>query len=246
MKNLVIVALLLTLGGLPVAAQEQAQAFANQKDKTSYAIGADIGNSFKRRGLDLNPELVLKGLRDALGTAPTLLSEKEIRDTIVAYQTELQAKMQETLKAQGEKNQKEGTTFLATNKTKQGVVTLPSGLQYKVITAGTGPKPTANDSVKCHYRGTFIDGSEFDSSYSRNQPAVFPVRGVIGGWTEALQLMPVGSKWQLVVPYELAYGAGGNPPRIAPYATLVFEIELLGIEPPAEPSQPKPAAPSQR
>jgi FKBP-type peptidyl-prolyl cis-trans isomerase FklB len=243
MKNLVTVVLLLALCGLPAVAQEQAQAFANQKDKTSYAIGADIGNSFKRQGFDLNPELVLRGLRDALGTGSTLLTDKEIRDTIMAFRTELQAKMQETMKAQGEKNQKEGTAFLAENKKKEGVVTLPSGLQYKVITAGTGPKPTADDSVKCHYRGTFLDGKEFDSSYSRNEAAVFPVRGVIAGWTEAVQLMSVGSKWQLVIPYELAYGAGGNPPRIGPYATLVFEIELLGIEPPAAAAQPKPAAP---
>lgn len=241
MKNLVTVVLLLVLCGLPAAAQEQSQAFANPKDKTSYAIGADIGNSFKRQGLDLNPEFVIKGLRDALGTGPALLTDKEIKDAIMAFRTELQAKMQEALKVQGEKNQKEGTTFLAENKKKEGVVTLPSGLQYKVITAGTGPKPTANDSVKCHYRGSFLDGKEFDSSYSRNQPAVFPVRGVIAGWTEALQLMPVGSKWQLVIPYELAYGAGGNPPRIAPYATLVFEIELLSIEPSAQLEQAKPA-----
>lgn len=244
MKKLVIVALLLALAGLPVAAQDKAQAFANQKDKTSYAIGADIGNSFKRQELDLNPELVIRGLRDALGTGSTLLTDKEIRDAIMAFRTELQAKMQETLKAQGEKNQKEGTAFLAENK-KEGVVTLPSGLQYKVVTAGTGPKPTANDSVKCHYRGSFLDGKEFDSSYSRNEPAVFPVRGVIAGWTEALQLMPMGSKWQLVIPYELAYGAGGNPPRIGPYATLVFEIELLGVEPSREATPPKPAAPQQ-
>ena len=183
-------------------------------------------------------EALVKGLREALAGEQTLLSEKEVREVIQGYQIELRAK-------QEEKSKQEGAAFLLENGKKPGVTTLPSGLQYKVITAGTGPKPTANDSVKCHYRGTLINGKEFDSSYSRNQPAVFPVRGVIAGWTEALQLMPVGSKWQLVVPYELGYGAGGNR-GIPPYSTLVFEVELLGIETPAAAKPPKAETPHQQ
>ncbi len=237
MRHAVTVGLLVAVCGTAVLAQQPAGSLASQKDKVSYAIGVDIGNSFKRQGVEVDVEILTKGLRDALAGGQTLLSEKEIREVIQAYQTELRAKLQE-------KSKQEGAAFLAENGKKPGVTTLPSGLQYKVITAGTGPKPTANDSVKCHYRGTLIDGKEFDSSYSRNQPAVFPVRGVIAGWTEALQLMPVGSKWQLVVPYELAYGAGGNR-GIPPYSTLVFEVELLGIEPPTATEAPKAEPPHQ-
>jgi len=227
---MVAVGVLVAVCGVAVLAEEPAQTLASQKDKVSYAIGVDIGNSFRRQGVEVDVETLVKGLRDALAGEHILLTEKEVREIIQAYQVELRTKA-------ADKSKREGVAFLGENGKKPGVVTLPSGLQYKVITAGNGPKPTADDSVKCHYRGTFVDGREFDSSYSRNEPAVFPVRGVIAGWTEALQLMPVGSKWQVVVPYELGYGAGGNR-GIPPYSTLVFEIELLGIEKPgqAEPS----------
>lgn len=237
MRHAVTVGLLVAVCGTAVLAQEPVQTLASQKDKISYAIGVDIGNSFKRQGVEVDVEILAKGLRDSLAGGKVLLSEKEVREVIQAYQTELRAKAQEKAK-------QDGAAFLAENGKKPGVTTLSSGLQYKVITAGTGPKPTADDSVKCHYRGTLIDGKEFDSSYSRNQPAVFPVRGVIAGWTEALQLMPVGSKWQLVVPFELGYGAGGNR-GIPPYSTLVFEVELLGIEPPAATEAPRAEPPHQ-
>lgn len=237
MRHAVTVGLLVAVCGTAVLAQEPVKTFASQKDKISYAIGVDIGNSFKRQGVEVDVEILAKGLRDSLAGGQMLLSEKEVREVIQAYQTELRAKAQEKAK-------QDGAAFLAENGKKPGVTTLPSGLQYKVITAGTGPKPTANDSVRCHYRGTLIDGKEFDSSYSRNQPAVFPVRGVIAGWTEALQLMPVGSKWQLVVPFELGYGAGGNR-GIPPYSTLVFEVELLDIEPPAATEAPRAEPPHQ-
>ena len=161
-------------------------------------------------------------------------------------QNDLRKKQQEKMQVMGEANKKEGEAFLATNKAKQGVVTLPSGLQYKILKEGTGPKPTATDSVVCNYRGTLINGTEFDSSYKRGQPATFPVVGVIKGWTEALQLMPVGSKWQLVIPSSLAYGERGAGGDIGPNATLIFEVELMSIqekpkaEPAAAPATPKP------
>lgn len=237
MRHAVVVGLVVAASGIAALAEEPAQTFPNQKAKISYAIGVDIGNSFKRQGVEIDPETLARGLRDSLTGGQTLLTEGEVRDTLQAYQLELRAKMQEKAK-------QEGAAFLAENGKKPGVTTLPSGLQYKVIAAGKGPKPTGNDTVRCHYRGTFVDGREFDSSYSRGEPAVFPVRGVIPGWTEALQLMPVGSKWQLVVPYELAYGAGGTR-GIPPYSTLVFEVELLGIEKP-EAAQAPAAEPSHR
>jgi FKBP-type peptidyl-prolyl cis-trans isomerase FklB len=152
---------------------------------------------------------------------------------LTAVQTDLNKKQGEKMQVQGTANKKAGDAYLAANKTKAGVVTLPSGLQYKILTAGTGPKPTTSDTVVCNYKGTFLNGTEFDSSYKRGQPAKFPVSGVIKGWTEALQLMPVGSKWQLVIPSELAYGASG-PAEIGPNSTLVFEVELISIEPKTE------------
>jgi FKBP-type peptidyl-prolyl cis-trans isomerase len=158
------------------------------------------------------------------------MTEDEARAAMMAVQTELRKKQQEKMQEAGAANKKEGESFLAANKTKDDVVTLPSGLQYKILTQGTGPKPTASDSVVCNYRGTLINGAEFDSSYKRGQPATFPVGGVIKGWTEALQLMPVGSKWQLFVPSDLAYGERGSGPNIGPDSTLVFEVELLSIE----------------
>jgi len=203
--------------------------FASALDKASYAIGADIAGTFKRQAIEFNPEMLAKGLLEG-SAGKSVLTETEIRETITALQTELRAKAQEKAKIQGEKNKQEGEAFLAANATKDGVTTLPSGLQYKVIKMGDGPKPTATDKVECHYKGTLLDGTEFDSSYSRNAPATFPVNGVIKGWTEALQIMPVGSKWQLFVPAALAYGENGGGPKIGPNSTLIFEVELLAIK----------------
>jgi FKBP-type peptidyl-prolyl cis-trans isomerase len=160
-----------------------------------------------------------------------LLTEDEARAALMQLQKEMQEKQQAKAAAEGDANKKEGEAFLAANKGKEGVVTLPSGLQYKILTPGTGPKPTATDSVVCNYKGTLINGTEFDSSYKRGEPATFPVTGVIKGWTEALQLMPVGSKWQLFIPSDLAYGARGTPGGpIGPNATLIFEVELMSIK----------------
>jgi FKBP-type peptidyl-prolyl cis-trans isomerase len=205
-------------------------ALPTQKDKVSYAIGMNIGTNLHRQSVDVDPKVLQQGLEDSLAGGKTLLSEDEARATLTEFQNEMRQKQQEKTKQAGETNKKEGDAFLAANKAKAGVVTLPSGLQYKILTPGTGPKPTATDSVVCNYRGTLIDGKEFDSSYKRGQPATFPVSGVIKGWTEALQLMPVGSKWQLFVPSDLAYAERGSGPDIGPNATLIFEVELLSMQ----------------
>jgi FKBP-type peptidyl-prolyl cis-trans isomerase FklB len=212
-----------------------------QKDKASYAIGLNIGKSMHKDSVDVDPAILLRGLKDGLAGSKPLLTDDEARASMVALQTDLRKKQEEKMLVQGEANKKIGEAFLAENKTKDGVVTLPSGLQYKILTEGTGPKPAATDTVICNYRGTLLDNTEFDSSYKRGQPATFPVGGVIKGWTEALQLMPVGSKWQLFIPSELAYGArGGAGGGIGPNATLVFEVELMSIQPKAEVQAPKP------
>lgn len=210
-----------------------------ERDKVSYAIGMNIGASFKRQGIDVDPNLFMQGLKEASSGGKTLLTEDEERAILTRYQTELRAKMEEKAKQAAETNKKEGEAFLAANKSKEGVVTLPSGLQYKILKEGAGPKPAATDTVECNYRGTLINGAEFDSSYKRGQPTKFPVSGVIKGWTEALQLMPVGSKWQLFIPSELAYGERGTPGGgIGPNSTLIFEVELMNIEPKPEDKKP--------
>ena len=201
-----------------------------QKDKLSYALGMNLGTNLHKETVDVDPAIVLRGLKDALASGKTLLTEDEARTALTQLQTEVRSKQQEKMKVAGEMNKKEGVEFLAANKSKEGVVILPSGLQYKILTEGTGPKPAASDTVVCNYRGTLISGTEFDSSYKRGQPASFPVNGVIKGWTEALLLMPVGSKWQLFVPSELGYGDRGAGADIGPGATLIFEVELLSIQ----------------
>jgi FKBP-type peptidyl-prolyl cis-trans isomerase FklB len=201
-----------------------------QKDKISYAIGLNIGKSLRKDSVDVDSAIFARGVKDAITGAKALLTDEELKATLTTLQGELQARQQEELKKAGDINLKAGEAFLAENKTKQGIVTLPSGLQYKIITPGNGPKPTASDSVTCNYRGTLLDGTEFDSSYKRGQPATFPVSGVIKGWTEAVQLMPVGSKWQIFIPSDLAYGNRGAGNDIGPNATLIFEVELLSIQ----------------
>jgi FKBP-type peptidyl-prolyl cis-trans isomerase FklB len=213
------------------AAAPAAATLTTDKEKDSYAVGLNIGRSLKRQPVDLDAPSVLRGVKDALADTKPLLTDAEIDTALKQLQGQVQQKQDaETAKA-GEANMKEGEEFLAANKTKDGVVTLSSGLQYKIVTAGTGPKPTAKDTVVCNYRGTSISGAEFDSSYKRGQPASFQVGGVIKGWTEALQLMPVGSKWQLFVPPDLAYGQRGTPGGpIGPNQTLVFDVELISIK----------------
>jgi len=213
---------------LPALAQDAA--LKSDKDKLSYGIGADLGRNLKRLEIEVDHELVRKGLLDALSGAKPMMSEEEVRGVLTGLQAQIQRKAAQAQSAAGEENKKAGEAFLAQNKTKPGVVTLPSGLQYKILKAGEGKKPAESDTVECNYRGTLINGTEFDSSYKRGQPATFAVTQVIPGWREALQLMTVGSKWQLVVPPELAYGERGAGREIGPNATLVFEVELLGIK----------------
>ena len=193
-------------------------------------IGSGLGANLKKQSVEVDSTLVSQGLKDAMSGAKTRLTQEEAQAVLKEVQTEVQKEQQAKMKEAADKNKTEGEAFLASNKSKDGVVTLPSGLQYKILTAGTGPKPTASDSVKCNYRGTLINGTEFDSSYKRGQPATFAVGQVIKAWTEALQLMPVGSKWQLFVPSSLAYGERGAGAEIGPNATLIFEVELLSIE----------------
>jgi len=206
----------------------------SRKQKFSYALGMNIGNglggNLKKQGVEVDWNLVAQGLKDAVAGGKTRLSTDEAQAVLKEVQTEVQKQQQEKTKEAADKNKAEGEAFLASNKTKEGIVTLPDGLQYKIVTPGTGPKPSATDSVVCNYRGTLIDGTEFDSSYKRGQPATFGVGQVIKGWTEALQLMPVGSKWQLFIPSSLAYGPRGAGAEIGPDATLIFEVELLSIQ----------------
>ena len=215
------------------------------KDKTSYAMGMNIGTGLRKQSIDIDPAIFARGLKDSFTNGKTLLTEEEARTLLTQLQSDVRKKQQELAQLAGENNKKQGVAFLEANKTKEGVVTLPSGLQYKVLQEGTGSKPVAGDIVVCNYRGTLVDNTEFDSSYKRGQPATFPVSGVIKGWTEALQLMPVGSKWQIFVPSELAYGersAGGG--QIGPNSTLIFEVELLSIqEKPEKQAPPTPQAP---
>jgi len=198
-------------------------------EKQSYAMGMNLGMGLRHQGMTLDPALVARGMKDAMGGGKTVLTEEEARTVIQKLQGDVRQKMEAKAKEDGATNKKAGEDFLAANKTKEGVVVLPSGLQYKILTAGTGPRPATTDTVSCNYRGTLINGKEFDSSYKRNQPASFPVSGVIKGWTEALQLMPVGSKWQLFIPPDLAYGDRGAGQDIGPGETLIFEVELLSI-----------------
>lgn len=213
-----------------------------KKDKFSYAlgmnVGANLGTSLRKQSVEFDPNLVAQGLRTSLANGKTLMTQEEAQALLKEVQTDMMKKQQEKMQAAGEANKKEGEAFLAANKGKEGVVTLPSGLQYKILKAGNGPKPAATDSVVCNYRGTLINGTEFDSSYKRGQPATFPVNGVIKGWTEALQLMPVGSKWQLFIPSSLAYAERGAGADIGPDATLIFEVELMSIQPKNDSAKP--------
>ena len=228
--------------GTTAKKQEAVTSLTSAKQKASYAIGMNWGNGLHRQGIDVDNDALFQGMKDALAGGKTLLTEDEARSALMALQSEMQAKQQAKAAQEGEANKKEGDAFLAANKSKEGVVTLPSGLQYKILTPGTGPKPTASDSVVCNYKGTLINGTEFDSSYKRGEPATFPVTGVIKGWTEALQLMPVGSKWQLVIPSDLAYGPRGTPGGpIGPNATLIFEVELISIKDKNPPPDKAPA-----
>ena len=206
--------------------KEPATGLKTDKQKFSYTVGFQLGQNLKRQNLELDPKIVAQGIQHALtGIAPKM-SEADMRATVVAYQQKEQAKVA----ALAKKNLEASRAFLEANKKKPGVVTLPSGLQYKIITEGTGKHPKLTDTVVAHYRGTLINGTEFDSSYKRNQPATFPVEGVIKGWQEALPLMREGAKWQVYIPPELAYGEHGAGSAIGPNEALIFDIELLSVK----------------
>jgi len=211
-------------------AAASAPALKTKIDTLSYAIGQDIGSSLKGQGLDnLNPQVLIKAIQDAVKGQQPLLTKEQCDMSLRSYIVQLRAEQAARNAEKSAKNKDAGEQFLAANKTKPGVITLPSGLQYQVIKEGTGPKPALTDKVKTHYHGTLIDGTVFDSSVDRGQPISFAVNGVIPGWTEALQLMPVGSKWRLFIPADLAYGDRQSGPKIGPNSALIFDVELLEI-----------------
>jgi FKBP-type peptidyl-prolyl cis-trans isomerase FklB len=223
-----------------VFAEEKPPQLKDLKDKASYSIGLNFGFNFKRQNVDINTDAFAAGVKDALSGKKPLLSEQEVKEALTAFQKDMEQKEA----AAGQKNASEAEKFLTENKTKEGVKTTASGLQYKVMKEGNGAQPKSSDTVTVNYRGTLLDGTEFDSSYKRGQPATFPVGGVIKGWTEALQLMKVGSKYQLFIPANLAYGEQGRP-SIPPNSLLIFEVELMDVKSPqaggASPS-PSPSA----
>ena len=227
-RNWILAAAIVLLTSFAAAAQD-APELKTDKDKFSYALGMKMGENSRKQGLELDLDTFAKAFAASFNGAKTAMSEQDMQAALTAKAQEIRTKQATEQAEKGAAAQKEGEAFLAANKTKDGVVTLPSGLQYKILKAGTGDKPTPEDTVVCNYKGTLINGTEFDASEKHGGPAAFPVKGVIAGWTEALQLMPVGSKWQLFVPSNLAYGSQG-PGDIGPNATLIFEVELVSIQ----------------
>ena len=234
-----------SLLAFPLFGQEKSPQLKDQKDKVSYSIGMQIGFNLGRQKVDVNPDVLAAGIKDAIAGKPQLTTD-QVKDIMAQFEKDMEQKQKEL----GEKNKTDGAKFLEENKKKPGVKTTASGLQYKVEKEGTGPQPKATDMVTVNYRGTLTDGTEFDSSYKRGQPATFPVNGVIKGWTEALQLMKQGSKYQLFIPSNLAYGERAMGPDIGPNSTLIFEVELQDVKPPPTPVPqgsgkiPPPAAPA--
>jgi UDP-GlcNAc:undecaprenyl-phosphate/decaprenyl-phosphate GlcNAc-1-phosphate transferase len=222
------------LGILLFAGQASAAETAVLKtyeEKVSYGLGVDMARNLTRMGIEFDTDILIKGFKDEASRGKLLLTEDELRATLSTHYGELARKREEATRLVAEENKKMGEAFLAENRTKEGVVTLASGLQYKILKAGSGRNPTDGDTVECHYRGALVNGTEFDSSYRASQPATFKVKGVIPGWTEALKLMPVGSKWQLFIPPELAYGEKGAASRhVGPNTTIIFELELISIK----------------
>src|SRR6266699_5797856 len=237
MKHL-IVFVSASLLALPLFGQEKSPQLKDQKDKVSYSIGMNIGLNLSRQKVDINTDVLAAGIKDAIAGKPQL-TQDQVKDVMAQFEKDMEQKQ----KATGEKNKTDGAKFLEENKKKEGVKTTASGLQYKAVKEGTGPQPKATDMVTVNYRGTLIDGTEFDSSYKRGQPATFPLNGVIKGWTEALQLLKVGSKYQLFIPPNLAYGERAVGPDIPPNSTLIFEVELIDAKPPAAGASPAAPAP---
>lgn len=233
MKQVLLVITVLVLSSVACSGETPKKRIDELKtpdEKLSYAIGLEIGTSLKNLPTEIEFDIFVQAVEDALKGKEPLLTQQEAREIKMEFGKKVRAERAQKRKEAGEKNRKEGEAFLAENKKKEGVVTTESGLQYMVLHEGDGPKPKVTDRVKVHYRGTLIDGTEFDSSYKRGKPATFPLKGVVAGWTEALQLMKVGSKYRLFVPSELAYGKRGRGPKIEPNAVLIFELELLEIE----------------
>jgi FKBP-type peptidyl-prolyl cis-trans isomerase FklB len=232
----IIFGTVLCLGLAPVVWAENTNQLSDEKSRVSYAIGMMLGHNWQQQGLEVDPEIAARAIKDVQSGGATLLTQAEMQDTLTVFQKEFKVKQQKMQAELAVTNKAAGAAFLATNKNNLGVNALPDGLQYIVITNGTGAMPAASDVVTVNYRGTLIDGTEFDSSYKRGQPAQFPVGGVIHGWTEALQKMNVGSKWKLFIPSELAYGENGQR-GIPPNSVLIFEVELLAAQ-----AQPQPPA----
>lgn len=226
MKKLLCFVLLVAFAAAPSFAQD---VLKNDKEKLGYAIGMNIGMNMKRQNIDADSDQIVAGMKSSLNGDKTLLSEQEMAQILTSYQQEMQQKQAAEMAALSTENAKKSEEYLKENAKKKGFETLPSGLQYRVITEGTGAIPNAESMVEVHYKGTLTDGTEFDSSYKRGEPASFPVGGVIPGWTEALKLMKEGSKWELVIPPALAYGERGAAPVIPPNSALIFEVELLKI-----------------
>ncbi len=210
-------------------AQKKAE-LKTQKQKASYGIGVDIGKNFKEQFPDVDVDAMVRGFKDALSGTKPAIDEKELATVMATFQQEMVQKRAERVAAEGAKNMKDGEAFLEANKKKPGVITLQSGLQYKIITMGTGAKPSPKDTVRCNYRGTLINGKEFDSSFKSGKPAELVLGQMIPGWIEGLQLMPIGSKWELYIPSNLAFGERSLGAEIGPNSTLVFEVEILGIK----------------
>lgn len=228
MRTLIAVLGIMLLANAAFA--EEKVVLKTERDKISYGIGMDIGENMKKQSIDVDPDLLAQGIKDVFSGGKLMMTEEEFHNTMENFRKDMMAKQKMQMQEMSDKNKKDGEAFLAENKKKEGVKTLPSGLQYKVIKEGDGDLPKATDTVTVHYKGTLIDGTEFDSSYSRGEPATFPVNGVIPGWTEALQLMKAGSKWQLFIPAGLAYGERGAGGKIGPNSALVFDVELISIK----------------
>ena len=225
MKRFIFILAVFTLV-FPLFGQEKSPQLKDQKDKVSYSIGLNIGTNLNRQNIPVNPDMVAAGIKDAIAGKPQL-TQDQIKEVMTTFEKDMQQKQ----KAAADKNASEGAKFLEENKKKEGVKTTASGLQYKAVKEGNGPKPKATDTVTVNYRGTLINGTEFDSSYKRGEPATFPLNGVIKGWTEGLQLMKVGSKYQFFIPSNLGYGERAVGPDITPNSTLIFEVELLNAKP---------------
>ncbi|HAR64461.1 MAG: hypothetical protein DKM50_00845 [Candidatus Margulisiibacteriota bacterium] len=228
-KLLIVTAALVLVTATGCTIKDKKAALNSPKEKYSYAIGMSIGTGITKQKLDLDPKIISKGIQDAFA-GKTKITEEEMAKILTEFQTEQRAAQEKNMLESGKKNLELGQKYLEQNKSKEGVKTLSSGIQYKVIKSGTGASPKLTDTVKVHYSGRLIDGKEFDSSYKRNEPVTFPLNGVIPGWTEILQIMKPGDKWEVTIPSQLAYGDRGAPPQIEPNSVLVFDIELVGIE----------------